>query len=413
MSNAVSNLATKTYVDNAVDGLASESYVVNAVKDLATKEELEESAVNQATQTSLNSHTNNSTVHITAAERTSWNGKVDQSTYSSHTGNTTAHVTAAERTSWNAKVSAAELEDAVEGIESSIANIVNGTTKVGKASQADSATSATKATQDGAGNNIVSTYSTKVEVEAILAGIESGETATGNAAALGGETSTEWQTKIDAKANKSSLDTHIGNTTVHITATERTTWNEKVSQDELQEAIDGITDGTTIVAKATDANTLDGKDSTYFAAASSVTNIVNGTTTVPNADMLDGFHASSFLSNTGGTATGNICTDKGTTHTRFEVRRTQSDNSIISSRFYSGSNKDLNISVFASIDDADERHCLRMNDDMGLHYRQNAGKWQIVLHTGNSAPCVVVATDPGIGASVSYANGTLLFVKGA
>lgn len=36
-----------------------------------------------------------------------------------------------------------------------------------------------------------------------------------------------------------------------------------------------------------------------------------------------------------------------------------------------------------------------------------------IFHTGNSSPCVVVATDPGVGASVSYANGTLLFVKGA
>jgi len=36
-----------------------------------------------------------------------------------------------------------------------------------------------------------------------------------------------------------------------------------------------------------------------------------------------------------------------------------------------------------------------------------------IFHTGNSAPCVVLATDPGVGASVSYANGTLLFVKGA
>lgn len=34
-----------------------------------------------------------------------------------------------------------------------------------------------------------------------------------------------------------------------------------------------------------------------------------------------------------------------------------------------------------------------------------------VLHTGNSAKCVVVDTDPGVGASVSYADGTLIFVK--
>ena len=32
-------------------------------------------------------------------------------------------------------------------------------------------------------------------------------------------------------------------------------------------------------------------------------------------------------------------------------------------------------------------------------------------HDGNSAKCVVVDTDPGVGASVSYADGTLIFVK--
>jgi len=34
-----------------------------------------------------------------------------------------------------------------------------------------------------------------------------------------------------------------------------------------------------------------------------------------------------------------------------------------------------------------------------------------IHHDGNSAKCVVVDTDPGVGASVSYADGTLIFVK--
>ena len=56
-----------------------------------------------ATNSSLNTHTSNATVHITAAERTAWNAKAANTDLTAHTGNTTVHVTAAERTAWNAK----------------------------------------------------------------------------------------------------------------------------------------------------------------------------------------------------------------------------------------------------------------------------------------------------------------------
>lgn len=44
-------------------------------------------------------------------------------------------------------------------------------------------------------------------------------------------------------------------------------------------------------------------------------------------------------------------------------------------------------------------------------FRTSGGTYNDILHTGNSAKCVVVDTDPGVGASVSYADGTLIFVK--
>lgn len=86
------------------------------------------------TNTAFNAHKEDTTVHITAAERTAWNGKAesdhnhdgvyapkehnhsqyltehqdisgkaDKSDLTSHTGNTTVHITAAERTAWNNK----------------------------------------------------------------------------------------------------------------------------------------------------------------------------------------------------------------------------------------------------------------------------------------------------------------------
>ena len=57
----------------------------------------------------LTEHVGNATVHITAAERTAWNGKADAADLASHVGDKVAHVTAAERAVWDGKVSVATL----------------------------------------------------------------------------------------------------------------------------------------------------------------------------------------------------------------------------------------------------------------------------------------------------------------
>jgi hypothetical protein len=69
------------------------------------------------TETGLNnalaavpSHISDTTKHITAAERTAWNGKENggaaaavQTNLNTHANNTTIHVTAAEKSEWNGK----------------------------------------------------------------------------------------------------------------------------------------------------------------------------------------------------------------------------------------------------------------------------------------------------------------------
>lgn len=59
-------------------------------------------ALTQQTK-ALETHAKNGTLHITAAERASWNGKADAGTLNTHAQNTTVHVTAAERNAWNGK----------------------------------------------------------------------------------------------------------------------------------------------------------------------------------------------------------------------------------------------------------------------------------------------------------------------
>lgn len=99
-----------------------------------------------AVTTALTNHAGNTTVHITAEERTKWNGKQNALTFddtptansnnpvtsggvksaivavetvanntsgalTTHTGNTTVHITAAERTTWNGKQNALTFDD--------------------------------------------------------------------------------------------------------------------------------------------------------------------------------------------------------------------------------------------------------------------------------------------------------------
>lgn len=51
----------------------------------------------------LDTHAKNNTLHVTAAERSKWNGKAEVSALNTHAQNTTLHVTAAERSAWNGK----------------------------------------------------------------------------------------------------------------------------------------------------------------------------------------------------------------------------------------------------------------------------------------------------------------------
>ena len=102
----------------------------------ATTSQINQQMGTKANQTSLDTHTGNSTIHITAQERESWNGKSDadsvytkseidskvstinqqintkanQTDFTAHTGNDTIHITAQERADWNGKTTMAAVE---------------------------------------------------------------------------------------------------------------------------------------------------------------------------------------------------------------------------------------------------------------------------------------------------------------
>ncbi|WP_238649770.1 phage tail protein [Paenibacillus piscarius] len=94
------------------------SWLANMIKSITGK-----SSWRTAPATTLEAaktHADDTTRHITAAERTAWNAKETtagaqakadavQTNLTAHAGNTTAHITAAERSAWNAKADASQL----------------------------------------------------------------------------------------------------------------------------------------------------------------------------------------------------------------------------------------------------------------------------------------------------------------
>lgn len=193
------------------------------------------------------------------------------STITNHTGNTTVHITANERTNWNAAKTHADSAHAPSNAER---NIIVGIQKNGTDLTVDSSTRKinitvpTTAAEVGAapaGHNHDSAYDAKGSsasalssandytdqeiakllnnsTEAVDSIYELRDAMEDNSDAIAALESiaagkanathshaisdvTNLQSTLNAKAAQTSLDTHTSNTTVHITSTERTNWN--------------------------------------------------------------------------------------------------------------------------------------------------------------------------------------------
>lgn len=122
--------------------------------------------------------------------------KADASTLTAHTGNTTIHITASERSSWNAKydkpATGIPVDDMEDAITQSLANADLALADVGALSQ----------------NFINHEGDTTVHITA--------------------SERNAW----NAKANASTLNSHTGNTTIHTTAEEKASWNGKYTKPE-------------------------------------------------------------------------------------------------------------------------------------------------------------------------------------
>jgi DNA repair exonuclease SbcCD ATPase subunit len=214
-----------------------------AINKVATIEEalnnkLEASAINDyALQASLNEHTSNETIHLTAAEKAEL--QTISSSFSSEIDNINAHLDPSnsqhiqdgEREAWNAKVDAdyvttaidtahSDINEKIETNAREIANIEAGFTTLSEASADHVADTTSHVTSDER-----ELWNAKVDTDsltnAITAAIDTAKTELTEA-----------------------CDLHSSDTTVHITADERTTWNDKSKIDSV------------IVNKSTDESTF-------------------------------------------------------------------------------------------------------------------------------------------------------------
>lgn len=153
-----------------------------------------------------------------------------------------------------------------------------------------------------------------------------------------------------------------------------------------ESSVTGIVNGT---QKVGNADKLDGYDSSHFATADSVANIVNGTTNL-NAKTLEGNTASHFA--TAASVTNIV---NGTTKVGNADKLDGQD----SAYFATAVSVTNIVNGTTQVGNAQK---LGGNTADAFAKKTDLTKYM---------PAVVVATDPGVGTSTSYANGTLIFVK--
>lgn len=103
--NGIATGATKNTPSSTapvMDGAASAGSSTN----YARADHVHPTDTSRAAASDLTDHVDDTTVHITSAERTSWNGKADESDLTAHTGSTSIHVTTSDKARWNGKADA-------------------------------------------------------------------------------------------------------------------------------------------------------------------------------------------------------------------------------------------------------------------------------------------------------------------
>ena len=199
----------------------------------------------KANASDLTAHISDNIKHITSDERTKWNNAT--TTLATHTGDSTVHITTDERTKWNGKISNAQYNSTDKKIyfysgattENPVANIdATDFIKDGMVSNVE-----IKDVTDS-GSCLVITFNAdagKQDINIPISTIFNPANYYQKSETSG---STELNTAFGLKANVSDLTAHTGNNDIHITADERTKWNNAATNSHThtnKDVLDTIT----------------------------------------------------------------------------------------------------------------------------------------------------------------------------
>lgn len=219
-------MAKKLYEETDVQDIAT---AIRSKNGTSTKYKVSEmaAAINDISGDSTGSAelaahiANKNNPHNVTAEQvgadTSGSAAAVQSNLNTHSGDTTKHITAAERAKWNSKQDALTFDSAPTAGSNN--PITSGGVK-----------EALKNLSAGTGGTDVSlglTSATVGQIAKIKAVDSDGKPTEWESAAIGSGSGSSG----DAEAVQTNLDTHIADTSKHVAATERSTWNAK--QDKI------------------------------------------------------------------------------------------------------------------------------------------------------------------------------------
>ena len=265
-----SGKAVKGAIDEALKSYTSTEGLTELLKEKADKN----------TVTELQSIVEGHTASITEIQD-SLNDKVDDAklteqlqaytlltTFNEHTTDTDLHVDAAKQSKWNAKVDTELLDSTVNTakieLEAKINEVEKKIPEVDKTYDAESFESSTNA-QSG------------VSVKGALDTLHSQITSETESTLTNYITTTDLNKKLEDKADKTTLETHINNTDVHFKENEKSQWETKINT--TAENLETVT--TQVTSNSNNIELLQTKDTVHDAAIqSNTTNITKLQNTV-------------------------------------------------------------------------------------------------------------------------------------
>lgn len=243
---------------SVLDGISQEDVDAwdGAVSDLDTHTNNSEIHVEATDKTTwntaaanLSAHTDNSDIHVTTADKTAWNGAV--TTLGTHTADTTVHVAAGEKDTWNAKQDAFSNSGTLATItDAKVANWDSAATNNHKHANKDLLDTYTQLNSDLA--DAVSKKHNHANAE-VLEGITSAKVTSWDNAATKSHThenktvldgittaeTTNWNTAFN------TVTAHTADTDSHVTTAQTANWDAAYASAHTHannSVLDGITD---------------------------------------------------------------------------------------------------------------------------------------------------------------------------